>query len=321
VGALQACGLHELNSFMLPLAEPHDEIAVRTARGRPEGSVTTRFIAASGQPIADINTENNTLTRACACFAERTGFAPSLDITVRKGVPHGAGLGGGSADAAALLRLLRRKAARAGCADAVRDEAAFVRIAAQTGSDVPFFLRNAPARVSGVGDIVEAAPNPFPSLFLLLLCPDLRVSTAWAFSELDRRRGIGGLPGFETSPFRETPLDARQKAGHTFPVPPPFREGQITRRTEAEATSSGGQSRMRIETYINDFEDIVFARYPELGEFRAALESFGAVQARMSGTGAALFGLFRTKKSAVAAARALAGRGCSVYMQQLPDLG
>ncbi|MDR1685362.1 MAG: hypothetical protein LBR82_02785 [Desulfovibrio sp.] len=328
IGGLQACGLHELSSFMLPVAEPHDEISVHTARGRPAGSVTTRFLSAYGQPLPDIDTENNTLTRACACFAERTGFAPALDITVRKGVPHGAGLGGGSADAAALLLFLRREAGCAGCADALREEEALVRVAAQTGSDVPFFLRNVPARVSGVGDIVEAAPNPFPSFVLLLLCSDLRISTAWAFSELDRLRGIRTVPEADHERLpRETPsgcargnaapqhsADLRNSASASGPsahrVHPESADGK------AFAACDDPDS-----LYINDFEDIVFARYPKLGEYRAALDSFGAVQARLSGTGATIFGLFRTKKSAATAARALAGSGCSVYMQQLPGSG
>ncbi|MDR2123657.1 MAG: hypothetical protein LBP38_01575 [Desulfovibrio sp.] len=314
VGAVRACGLHELSSFMLPLAEPHDEIAVQAARRRPEGSVTTRFLAASGQPVPDIDTENNTLIRACARFAEYTGFAPALDITVRKGVPHGAGLGGGSADAAALLRFLRRKASRAVCADALREAETFVRLATQTGSDVPFFLRNAPARVSGVGEIVEVAPNPFPSFFLLLLCPDLRISTAWAFTELDRRRGPGVLPeaGYGP-PRRETPSDCAQRSADL--------QHDTDPQNSAAAPGLSTLSAASASPYVNDFEDIVFARYPELGRYRAGLESFGAVQARMSGTGAALFGLFRARKNAAEAARALAGSGCSVYMQQLPRSG
>jgi 4-diphosphocytidyl-2-C-methyl-D-erythritol kinase len=288
VGGLRDSGLHELRSLILPLAEPHDKIEIRPAQGRPDGSVATLFMRDSApEPIPDIDPENNTLTRAYAWFAEQTSFAPALDITVYKGVPHGAGLGGGSADAAALLLFLRGRAARAGCLAGVplRDED-FVRAAAQVGSDVPFFLRNIPALISGIGDSVKAAPCPFPAFILLLLCPRVRVSTAWAFSELDRRRSAASLP----DPTR--PTDTAADAANP----------------EADAAP-----------YINDFEDIVFARYPQLAEYRAVLESFGAMQARMSGTGSAIFGIFRTKKSAAAAAEALAGRGCSVYMQQLPQ--
>jgi 4-diphosphocytidyl-2-C-methyl-D-erythritol kinase len=306
IGALRASGLHEVNSLMLPLAEPHDEIVVQAARDMPEGSATTRFLRApGGKPIPDIDATGNTLTRAYAWFAERTGFAPALDITVYKGVPHGSGLGGGSADAAALLLFLRGKAARAGCPAGASDEEAFVRAAAQTGSDVPFFLRNVPSRISGVGDIVEAVPDPFPSFVVLLLCPELRISTAWAFSELDRQRSAAlSRPAASSAvPYTD---------GHEIPVVP----YTDVHKSSSALYTDGHETPAAL--YANDFEDVVFARYPQLGELRAALDAHGAVQARMSGTGSAIFGLFRNEKSAAAAARALAGRGCNVYRQRLP---
>jgi 4-diphosphocytidyl-2-C-methyl-D-erythritol kinase len=277
VGALRAFGLHEVSTLMLPLAEPHDEIVIQAARGMPESSVTTRFLRASGrEPVPDMDAADNTLTRAYAWFAERTGFAPALDITVRKGVPHGAGLGGGSADAAALLLFLREKAARAGIPAGSLEEEAFVRAAAQPGSDIPFFLRNAPSRISGVGDVVEVVPDPFPSFAVLLLCPEPRISTAWAFRELDRQRSAALLRPDASSPVTDA-----------------------------------------APSYANDFEAVVFARYPQIGELRDALEALGAVRARMSGTGSAVFGLFRTEKSAATAAERFADSGCNIYIQQL----
>jgi 4-diphosphocytidyl-2-C-methyl-D-erythritol kinase len=99
----------------------------------------------------------------------------SASVRLRKRIPPGAGLGGGSADAAAVLRW-------AGCTDVV--------VAAGLGSDVPFCLTGGRARVSGVGDVIQ--PLPFEASALLLVVPRLHVSTPAVYAAWD---SLGGPVG------------------------------------------------------------------------------------------------------------------------------
>lgn len=283
VGPKRPDGYHELDTLFLPLDEPHDLLHVSAPDGRPEGTLDVSFFrmaggAAPGTPLPEIDTGHNTLTRAYAWFAERTGFAPPLSIRVDKGIPHGAGLGGGSADAAVLLRFLRGLARRDGLDPPSED--AFITGSATVGADVPFFLLSTPARAFGIGERLTPVPHPCAEHFLVLLCPDIRISTAWAFTALDAMRQKSPPAGLTSHPH--------------------------------EATTSLGRS-----TPGNDFEAVVFAAFPELLHLHEQLVSLGAETARLSGTGSSMFGLFREEKIAREAAKRLANDRLSVYMQHL----
>ena len=278
-------GYHRVESLMLPLAKPYDTLGIGMS-AEPETSqdiVKTAFFTACEQklPIPDIDPKHNTLTRAAAWHADQTGFNPYLDIQIYKGIPHGAGLGGGSSNAAALLLWLRERAEMAGVH--VPDFAHFVESAAVIGADVPFFLK-APflqgeaALAEGIGEKLRPAANPYAGYILLLACPGAAISTAWAFAALARERGEKNRSGGLTSE------EGRDKS-----------------------------------TLRNDFEAIVFAAYPELGRLYDWLLQSGAVAARMSGTGSSLFGLYREGKTAVKAAKILAKDGVRVYIQRLPE--
>ncbi|MDR2745712.1 MAG: 4-(cytidine 5'-diphospho)-2-C-methyl-D-erythritol kinase, partial [Desulfovibrio sp.] len=128
----------------------------------------------------------NTLSKTYRWFENRTGFAPPLSLKVYKGIPQGAGLGGGSSDAALFLSFLCELARRF---DRLSDDANFLRDSAEIGADVPFFLLRAPALVSGMGENLTACSNPCSGSSLLLVCPGVGISTAWAFRALDVKRG------------------------------------------------------------------------------------------------------------------------------------
>jgi 4-diphosphocytidyl-2-C-methyl-D-erythritol kinase len=104
-------------------------------------------------------------------------------VVVEKRIPAGAGLGGGSADAAAVLRW-------AGCDD--------LAVAASLGADVPFCLVGGRARVSGIGEVVE--PLPFVERELTLLTPPFGVSSAAVYAEWDRLGGPTGSNGNDLEP-------------------------------------------------------------------------------------------------------------------------
>lgn len=258
IGALRADGYHDLETLFLPLDEPHDRMLITETKG--EGLVVD--CNAPG-----IDPRNNTLTRAYALFVGSTGFAPGLRLVLEKGVPHGAGLGGGSANAAGLLLFLRRLAMARNMPEPGKD--ALLRIAAATGADVPFFLEKGPALATGVGDILTRTRNPYAGKVLVLLCPALAVSTAWAYKALDalRARAEKSEPKTLTSGLRE---------GTT-----PFAHDALPE---------------------NDFEAVVLEEYPQLLQQRNALTDLGAEVALLSGTGSTVFGIFNDRDAAQKAA-------------------
>lgn len=143
---------------------------------------------------------DNLMWRAAALFLEETG-APGTALRLVKRLPSEAGLGGGSADAAAVLRGLDRLyGTRLGAA---RLEA----MGARLGADVPFCVASGCARCRGIGDELETLP-PWPGLPLLIVKPAVSVSTGAAYGEIDRR----GIAGRNTSDAMEAALHARDFA-------------------------------------------------------------------------------------------------------------
>ncbi|HEY6070650.1 MAG TPA: 4-(cytidine 5'-diphospho)-2-C-methyl-D-erythritol kinase, partial [Chthoniobacterales bacterium] len=119
-------------------------------------------------------------------FFERTKIKSGVSIKLQKKIPHGAGLGGGSSDAAAMLtglnQLFETKLSREELGE----------IAAEIGSDVPFFLFQSSALCRGRGEIVE--PTKLKSrLSILLLKPSFGVPTSWAYSRWERSKEIPGV--------------------------------------------------------------------------------------------------------------------------------
>ena len=298
-------GYHELETLFVPLPEPYDTLEVfrgNDAGDDPHGDTQSRQGLRVEFSAPGIDPERNTLTRAYDWYAARTGFAPALAVRVKKGIPHGAGLGGGSADAAALLRYLQEEAAKAGHAPLAREE--LLEGSATVGADVPFFLLEGAAKATGVGEKLVPMPNPCAGYFLVLVCPDVSVSTAWAFAALDERRYGAKNAGPADGPFPR----------------PGDEKGKFEKVRTHGLTSAGHQATYDFACappYGNDFEDLVFARLPELARLRARLCEAGAELARMSGTGSSIFALFREESTARAAAKALASDSWTVYMQKL----
>lgn len=285
VGKRLENGWHAIDSVFLPLPEPHDVLEINSR----ENGVAVAFFDPSEpeRALTGIDPIHNTLTRALAWYADKTGFAPSLDIKVYKNVPRGAGLGGGSANAAALLNFLQEEGDRAGFAPLLIDD--LLKGAATVGADVPFFLLNKPARATGVGERLQPVANPFSGYFLLLACPGIHVSTAWAFAALDEARSKN---------------QARDKKN----------DPAVLTRQDGQAIYPLAQAR----DFVNDFEAVVFSRFPELSVLYDRLVRSGAELTRMSGTGAAIFALYREERIAEGHAKMLANENMSVYIQRLP---
>ena len=155
VGSRRPDGYHDLETLMVPL-DLADELEVVVARGRA-GPVRCRV---PGRP--ELDGASNLAARAAEAFRRRFGTRDAVAITVVKRVPVTAGLGGGSSDAAAVLRALAR-------AYRIRDREALAGVGLAVGSDVPFFLGPGPAWASGRGE--RLAPARVPRLELVLLYP------------------------------------------------------------------------------------------------------------------------------------------------------
>ncbi len=171
VGRLRPDGFHEILSRFSAI-DLCDEIEVEP------GGLQGLQLSMAGLALAP--GEDNLVLRAGRALAARLRISPRATIRLRKRIPIGAGLGGGSSDAAATLRLLR-----ALWAPDLPDED-LREIASALGSDVPYFLTGGEADVSGRGESVEPRPDA-PPAELLLLIPPFPLSTAEVFAEHARQ--------------------------------------------------------------------------------------------------------------------------------------
>jgi len=137
--------------------------------------------------------EENLAVRAAARYLAASGLRRGVRIGLGKAVPVGAGLGGGSSDAAAVLLGLDRLSGNP------LGRGALGRLAASLGADVPFFLAGRPALARGIGDILSPLP-PMPETWFVLVNPGFEVSAAWAYARLaealTRRRAQPKVPPF-----------------------------------------------------------------------------------------------------------------------------
>lgn len=130
--------------------------------------------------------ERNLVVKAAGAFATASGKPCKAAVSLRKVVPHGAGLAGGSSDAAVTLIGLNR------LHESPLSAAELHEIAASLGSDIPFFLNSGAARCRGRGEIIERVPSP-PSLPVLLLKPTFGVATPDAYRRWSTSSPIPGI--------------------------------------------------------------------------------------------------------------------------------
>lgn len=208
----------------------------------------------------DLANESNLAWRAADAVLSRTGLQARVRVEIRKTLPVGAGLGGGSSDAAAVLRAMN--AMQFGTIP----HRVLHEIACELGSDVPYFLKGGTAVASGRGTDVLEIPALPPTAVLLVL-PGIEVSTAWAYRALADARRHGEL----------TARAVRRK---------------ISGLDQAADWFEGGGFGGSIKRLENDFEAVVFQRFPAIRECKARLLACGARHALLSGSGSTVFGLF-----------------------------
>jgi 4-diphosphocytidyl-2-C-methyl-D-erythritol kinase len=194
VGPLRTDGFHDIDSLMVPL-DLADEVDVRV--GARAGPVTCRVPA-----HPELDGAANLGARAAEAFRRRFGVDRAIAIRIRKRIPIVAGLGGGSSDAAAVIRCLAR-------AFRVRDARALSELALEVGSDVPFFLGRGPAWARGRGERLTAAV--VPTLHLVLVYPtdpSLAIRAGDAYRWVDEVRPDPARVGIPRRPARFAPRAA-----------------------------------------------------------------------------------------------------------------
>jgi len=169
----RADGFHDLTSLMAPI-DFGDWLEVRFSEGGDDSLTCKREELPAGP--------ENLVLRAAAAFRERTGERRHFRFDLEKHVPVGAGLGGGSGNAAAALKALNRLCGAPLAFDALED------LAATAGSDCPFFIRAVPAVVRGRGERLEAVDaataERLKGMRLLVFHPGFGVGTAGAYGRL-----------------------------------------------------------------------------------------------------------------------------------------
>jgi 4-diphosphocytidyl-2-C-methyl-D-erythritol kinase len=168
-------GFHEIETLMAPISLS-DRLTIE--RGKTAGGI--QF---SCDDSSLPNGEENLVVQAARLFQKATEIGTGITIALEKKIPHGAGLGGGSSDAAATLLGLNE------LFETRLDQKYLVELAAQIGSDVPFFILGSAATGRGRGDVVEPAKLPV-SFNLLLVKPDFGVPTPWAYGRWKNSREL-----------------------------------------------------------------------------------------------------------------------------------
>ncbi len=259
---LRADGYRDIETIFLPIAW-HDTITVT-----PSDALT---LSCSDPNLP--TDERNLVLRAALRLSDVLGGSRGARLHLDKHLPYGAGLGSGSSDAAHTLRLL--------CTLWGVDlpHAQLEALAAELGSDVPFFLGDDPAYATGRGEQLSMLSGSDGEIYrcpfaLVVATPPLHVSTARAYALV--------VPNDEHRP------DLRVVVG------------------------SNDLERWRREL-VNDFEAPVCAHYPELGHVRQALLDAGAGYAAMSGSGSSFWGAFEDSAQALAAAHALSKQGMRTW--------
>ena len=282
----RADGYHDLES-LVAFASFGDRVALDP--GAPLGLAVRGPTAVAAGPVAD-----NLVLRAARALAERVDGLRLGRFALSKLLPAGAGLGGGSSDAAAALRLI----ARLNALDL--DDARIRDAARSTGADVPVCLDPKPRLMRGTGDLLSG-PLALPALGILIVFPGLAVPTASVFKALglapgDQRQAPAPSPPEAWAPALQAPAQPDAVPGRAD-----VGSGHKAQSARCEALwswlAAGG----------NDLEAAAIAIAPSIADALAMIAALpGCRLARMSGSGSACFGLFDTASEAKAATSRIA---------------
>lgn len=238
-------GMHPIASWMAPIGLSDTITAQRLADSDESRFEVVNDPAALRPAPIDWPLELDLAVRAVRALEAHAGRALPVAMRVEKRIPVGAGLGGGSSDAAATLLAVRELFQLA-----ITDEA-LAGIALGLGSDVPFFLGDGPALVTGFGETIERTPPVTGAEFITIFAPPFACATGAVYAAFDR------LPAAE---FRASAVGAMARSGS-------FNDSDC----------------------FNDLAPAAEAVEPSLAEFRARISAAASVPAHVTGSGSAVF--------------------------------
>ncbi len=231
--------------------------------------------------------DSNLISKAIRKYQEVVKESQNFDVNVRitKQIPIGAGLAGGSANAAAALIAMNY------LFDEKLSKEKLLEIGASLGADVPFSIQGGTSIGSHRGDVLQAIPIE-PRLFFVLAKPRaLAISTPWAFKQFDKQNdtivklsGTAGSTTVKLAASQSTTLCAEA----------------LTDFAKVSLSSNGANfSPSTVAKHLrNDLEQIVFAEYRDLEMVRQTMVEFGAIAARLTGSGPTLYALVRSMDQA-----------------------
>lgn len=231
-------GYHNLETVFYPV-NLQDALEVTTAKV----SDKEYTLHVSGTPV-ECSPEDNLVVKAYLLL-KKDFKLPNVNIHMYKHIPSGAGLGGGSSDAAFMIKALNSKYHLNLTDDQMETYAATL------GADCAFFIKDKPVFATGIGNEMELVDLSLKGYYILIVKPDIHVSTREAYSAIHPR-----YPDLSLKELIKRPIDTWKNS------------------------------------MVNDFEQSVFARHPEIGLLKEKIYGLGAVYASMTGSGSAIYGLF-----------------------------
>jgi 4-diphosphocytidyl-2-C-methyl-D-erythritol kinase len=255
----RADGYHLLDTIMVAITL-FDELEIKKRRrDQSKGKQVAQLRVTCDHPLVP-GGKKNLAYRAASLLLHEAGVTEPLDIHIRKRIPVGAGLGGGSTDAAAALVGITR------LLNLHFSPRRLEKLASCLGADVPFFIRARPVRARGIGDRLTPLKR-VPPWWLVILYPGFPVSTAWVYGKL--RLNL-------TKSRANTKLSTLLTSAAKF-----------------------------ADLLVNDLEVVTLKRYPRIKRLKDSLIELGAAGALMTGSGAAVFGIFGSREKAKSAYRKL----------------
>ncbi len=267
----RADGYHEIETVFLPLKNPSDTVTLTDSK---DGNLSVTC------SIPSLSGPDNLCYKAATAFAKFAKIRPSWKIHIKKNIPIAAGLGGGSSDAAAVLKMLHAKYPE------MISRTEIMTLASKMGADVPFFLNPVPSLAKGIGEKLK--PLGFKcEIPLVVVFPKFPVSAKWAYQNRIKD-------------------NARQQSDVAI------RLGGLWPRHSADASLF--KSNMKVAEIIsamrdndlqkissllrNDLATALWKKFPILCILRDVLLKSGALGVEVSGSGSSLFAIAKSAKSA-----------------------
>ncbi len=226
--------------------------------------------------------KTNLVYKAAQCILNRSNYRGGITVEVEKRIPLGAGLGGGSSNAATTLKALNQ------LLETKLSRKELMELGLAIGADVPFFFLRGAALGSGIGERLKKIQ--IPELWFVLIYPNFEVSARWAYRNFDKRLSTSA------------PTKAKRLTNQEFHI-----------SLDKFLKTPKGVSQI----LFNHLEGVVSEEYPEIDAMKKMLLSAGATGALMTGSGPTVFGIFPEERMATRAygkiERLTSRRGWTVF--------